>query len=84
MAIDPQALDPSGSVFDRVDAFCDQITGAPRKPGVDEILYPGLRSQQLKAERRAADACAIPRSHFDALCAMSVEIGQDTLRIIEG
>jgi LDH2 family malate/lactate/ureidoglycolate dehydrogenase len=75
MAIDPSALDPSGHALDRVDAFCDRITNAPRREGVDAILYPGLRSQQLKRERRAADVFAIPRSHHESLAALAREIG---------
>jgi L-2-hydroxycarboxylate dehydrogenase (NAD+) len=75
LAIDLSALDPSGGVLDQVDAFCATVVDAPRKEGVDEILYPGLRSQQLKAERRAADEFAIPQSHYDALAALAREIG---------
>jgi LDH2 family malate/lactate/ureidoglycolate dehydrogenase len=75
MAIDPSALDPSGNAIDRVDEFCDRITSAPRKEGVDAILYPGLQSQRLKRERRAADVFAIPRSHHESLAALAHEIG---------
>lgn len=75
MAIDPDALDPSGGVRDRVDEFLAVIVSAPTKEGIDEILYPGLRSQQLKRERRAADRMTIPRSQFDALCALAREVG---------
>ena len=83
MAIDPSALDPSGATADRVDAFCDRITGAPRKDGVDAILYPGLRSQQIKRERRAADVFAIPRSHYDSLSQLARDINHPVPRLVE-
>ena len=74
LAIDPSALDPTGATADRVDAFCDRVTNAPRKDGVDAILYPGLRSQQLKRERRSAGILSIPRSHYDSLAELARDI----------
>ena len=56
------------------------ITGAPRREGVDEILYPGLRSQQLKAERRAAGSIAIPQSHFAAMVELARSVDLDLAR----
>lgn len=81
LAINPDALDPTGATRDRVDEFLRAIRAAPRQPGVDEILYPGLRSQQLKHERRARDRMAIPRSHLDALNALAAEIGHVPLEV---
>ena len=83
LAIDPSALDPTGATGDLVDAFCDRITGAPRKEGVDEILYPGLRSQQLKRERRAAGVFAIPRSHYDSLAQLARDIGHPIPQMVD-
>jgi len=76
-AIDPSAFDPSGAVGARVDAFCDRVTSAPRKPGVEEILYPGLRSQQLRAARRAEGWFEIPRSHYDLFVRLATDIGDE-------
>jgi len=83
LAIDPSALDPTGATGARVDAFCDRITGAPRKDGVDAILYPGLRSQQLKRERRAAGVFAIPQSHYDSLAQLARDIGHPIPRTVD-
>jgi LDH2 family malate/lactate/ureidoglycolate dehydrogenase len=83
LVIDPRRLDPSGHVYDKVDAFVDMVTGAPRKAGVDEILYPGLRSQQLKRERRAEGTIAIPESHFAAMRELASSVG-DSLEPHEG
>jgi LDH2 family malate/lactate/ureidoglycolate dehydrogenase len=76
LVIDPQRLDASGRVFEKVDAFVDMVTGAPRKDGVDEILYPGLRSQQLKRERRASGRIDIPASHFTAMRDLGASVGE--------
>ncbi len=83
LVIDPRRLDASGHVYDKVDAFVDMVTGAPRKAGVDEILYPGLRSQQLKRERRAEGTIAIPESHFAAMRELASSVG-DSLEPHEG
>ena len=71
LVIDPQRLDTSGRVFEKVDAFIDMTVGAPTKHGVDEILYPGMRSQQLKRERRTEGTIAIPQSHFAAMAELA-------------
>jgi LDH2 family malate/lactate/ureidoglycolate dehydrogenase len=75
--IDPRRLDDSGRVYDKVDAFIDMVTGAPRKAGVDEILYPGAKSQQLKRARRAAGVIDIPQSHYDAMRDLGASIGHE-------
>ena len=77
-AVDPSAFDP-GDVAGKVDGFIDKLAGAPRKPGVDEILYPGQRSQQLRRDRRAAGVCDIPASHFEAMGRLAAELGLDPL-----
>lgn len=76
LVIDPQRLDGSGRAFDKVDAFLDMVTDAPRRDGVDEILYPGLKSQQLKRERRAQGVIAIPQSQFRAMQELAASVGE--------
>ena len=75
LVIDPRRLDPSGKVYDKVDSFIDMVVGAPRRADVDEILYPGLRSQQLKHERRAVGVIEIPQSHFAAMADLASSVG---------
>ena len=70
IAIDAGALNPN-DVPARVDAFIDRIGAAPRKAGVDEILYPGQRSQQLRRERREQGTVSVPVPHVEALQALS-------------
>lgn len=76
LVIDPQRLDGSGNAFAKVDSFLDMVTGAPRREGVDEILYPGLKSQELKRERRAAGVIAIPETHFRAMQELAASLGE--------
>lgn len=84
LVIDPRRLDASGAVYDKVDAFVDMVTGAPRKAGVEEILYPGLRSQQLKRERRAAGVIAIPRTHFEAMRTLGASVDEPLDPVSDG
>jgi LDH2 family malate/lactate/ureidoglycolate dehydrogenase len=73
IAIDPHAFgaaDPIGAV----DAFIDTVIGAPRRAGVDEILYPGLGSQRLRRERRARGTVDVPTPQLDALVQLAAEL----------
>ncbi|MEO8691895.1 MAG: Ldh family oxidoreductase [Acidimicrobiales bacterium] len=73
IAIDPLAFgvaDPLGAV----DAFIDTVTGAPRRDGFDEILYPGMRSQQLRRAHRARGSVDVPAPQLDALLALAGEL----------
>jgi LDH2 family malate/lactate/ureidoglycolate dehydrogenase len=75
VAIDPAAFDPTGRVGEKVDAFIDRLTASPRIEGVDEILYPGQRSQALKRDRRGVGSIEIPVSQFEAMRRLAVETG---------
>ena len=77
VAIDPTAFVASDQAEAIVDAFIDRVTGVPRKPGVDEILYPGQRSQQLKRERRELGVVELPKSHFEGMRGLARELGID-------
>jgi len=77
VAVDPEAFDPSGRVLDKVDAFIERVTSAPRREGAEAILYPGQRSQQLKRERRASGVVEIPESHYAGMCELASEFGMD-------
>ena len=77
VAIDPGAFAPEDEVKGRVDAFIDVVKGAPRKPGVTGILYPGERSQQLQREGRGAGGISIPPSHYQWLVGLAKELGME-------
>ena len=72
IAIDPRALGID-DLADRVDAFLDVIVNAPRRDGVAEILYPGLKSQQLRRERYQRGTVAVPAPQVAALRALAAE-----------
>jgi LDH2 family malate/lactate/ureidoglycolate dehydrogenase len=74
-AIDPGAFVERESFLAQVDAFIDELKRSPRKPGVDEILYPGERSQLLKRERRASGMLNLPASQYRELQALAAELG---------
>jgi LDH2 family malate/lactate/ureidoglycolate dehydrogenase len=80
VAIDPGAFDPTGRVGEKVDAFIDRVTASPRIEGVDEILYPGQRSQALKRERRQAGSIEIPVSHLDGMRQLAFDTGVEPPR----
>jgi LDH2 family malate/lactate/ureidoglycolate dehydrogenase len=75
IAIDPQALMPLDQFKARVDDYIDTVKAAPRAAGVDEILYPGEKSQRLRRQREQAGILALPASHADALDAMARRLG---------
>ena len=43
---------------------------------------PGLRSQQIKRERRAADTFAIPRSHYESLAQLARDIDHPLPKLV--
>ena len=79
MAIDPAGFrsEASAPVGRAVDAFIDMVKGSPRRDGVDEILYPGERSQALKRARREAGVISIPASHHHGLSELAADLGID-------
>jgi LDH2 family malate/lactate/ureidoglycolate dehydrogenase len=77
MAVDPGAFTDEASFRARSDEFLDVVKGSPKKAGVDEILYPGQRSQRLIRERREAGDALIPASHYHGLVELAKEIGLD-------
>jgi LDH2 family malate/lactate/ureidoglycolate dehydrogenase len=67
VAVDPSAFDDSGRTEEKVDAFIERIAASPRVDGVEEILYPGQRSQRVLRERKARGWVEIPVSDFEAM-----------------
>ena len=73
IAIDPHAFG-AADAFGAVDAFIDGVTSAPRRPGVDEILYPGMQSQKLRRGRRERGSVDLPVPQLDALRALAADL----------
>lgn len=77
IAIDASSLraDDSPSGPDMVDGFLDAVLSAPVRKGGGEIIYPGLYSQQLQAERRAAGWLLAPAADLHALAVLAERLG---------
>lgn len=71
MALDPSSFLPIEEFKQRVDQFIDTVKSSPKKGGVDEILYPGQRSQELQRAGRAT----MPASHYQMLVELAGEVG---------
>jgi LDH2 family malate/lactate/ureidoglycolate dehydrogenase len=73
IAIDPHAMgvaDPIGAV----DTFIETVVSAPRRAGVDEILYPGLGSQRLRRARRERGTVDVPVPQLEALVQLALDL----------
>lgn len=75
MALDPSSFLPIEEFKKRVDQFIDTVQSSPRKEGVDEILYPGQRSQELQRAGRATGRVTMPASHYQMLVDLAREVG---------
>jgi LDH2 family malate/lactate/ureidoglycolate dehydrogenase len=75
MALDPASFLAIDEFRRRVDAFIDEVKASPKRPGVDEILYPGEMSQRLKRQRKEAGVFLLPASHYEALVALAKDLG---------
>jgi LDH2 family malate/lactate/ureidoglycolate dehydrogenase len=77
MAVDLDAFRADGmkGALVAVDDFIDTVKASPRNEGIDDILYPGERSQALKRKRRQAGVIAIPKSHFEGMVQLAGDIG---------
>lgn len=67
VVVDPGAFGDPRQIAARTDLYIDHLRRAPRKAGVDAILYPGERSQAIKRSRRKADRLTLPASHYREL-----------------
>ena len=77
LAMDPSNIMPIDRFKEQVDEFIDHITSSPRKEGVDQILYPGQRSQLLQRQGRERDSVTMPASQYHDLSALAKELGMD-------
>jgi L-2-hydroxycarboxylate dehydrogenase (NAD+) len=73
IAIDPDALNPSRA-HETVDQFIEAVTTAPRRAGVDAILYPGQESQRIKREAWRRGTVEVPVTHIAGLIELAEEL----------
>lgn len=60
IAIDIASFGDPDEVKRRIDALVDTLKASPRKPGADEILFPGERASR-SAERHRRDGIPVPK-----------------------
>jgi LDH2 family malate/lactate/ureidoglycolate dehydrogenase len=73
-AINPEFISGQ-SLPDRMSTFVETLAASPRKSGVERILYPGQRSQEIKRERRARNWVDVPTPHLQAAYQVAQEFG---------
>jgi LDH2 family malate/lactate/ureidoglycolate dehydrogenase len=84
VVVDPSVFLPIERFTQRVDEFIEKTKSVPTKAGVDEVLYPGERSQQLQREGRASGTVRIPISHYNAFLELADELGISTAQLFPG
>jgi LDH2 family malate/lactate/ureidoglycolate dehydrogenase len=75
VVVDPARFVPIEQFKLRVDEFIETSKAAKISEGMDDILYPGERSQRLQRERLATGRLSIPQSHRDALADIALRHG---------
>ena len=67
------AMDPAPGFADRMRDLCDEITSAPRAPGVERILVPGEPEHELE-QRACADGMRLRAEVWTALSELADEL----------
>jgi LDH2 family malate/lactate/ureidoglycolate dehydrogenase len=61
LVMDPSLFMAHPDFAQRVEEYVARIKSGPRKPGIDEIFYPGERAGRLEREARKRGAHTLPR-----------------------
>lgn len=72
--IDVGAAGAFGDFSDRLRALCEQITAAPKAPGVDRILIPGELEHELE-QRALSSGVPLRVEVWDKLAAIAAGVG---------
>lgn len=75
IAIDVAAFTDPHAALAQIDGYLDAVVAAPRRDGVAEILYPGLKSQQLRAAAIERGVVDLPISQLETLASIAEELG---------
>jgi LDH2 family malate/lactate/ureidoglycolate dehydrogenase len=74
IVIDPASFVERQAFLDSVDAFIDGVKSAPRRPEMDEILYPGEKSQRLRGRGIEREIVELPVATYEALRELADEL----------
>ncbi len=83
LVINPEFL-VEGDVAERMAKYVDTLAASPRRPGVERILYPGQRSQEIRRQRRERGWLEVPKPHLEAMVALAQELKVDVPSSLEG
>ena len=77
LVIDPSLFMSPPDFMRRAAEYVARIKAAPRRPGVDEIFYPGERAGRLEREARARGTHTLPRIVWEPMRQAAAELDLD-------
>jgi L-2-hydroxycarboxylate dehydrogenase (NAD+) len=75
LVANPAAFGSDDSFLLRVDEYIEQLKASPRRNGVERILYPGERSQELKRALRKSDRLDLPCDDYRNWLTLMADVG---------
>ena len=75
LVLDPSLFMAHPDFARRVTEYIGRIKSGPRKPGVEEIFYPGERAGRLEKEARARGTHTLPRIVWEPMQELATELG---------
>ena len=75
LVLDPSLFMAHPDFARRVTEYISRIKSGPRKPGVEEIFYPGERTGRLEREARALGTHTLPRIVWEPMQELAMEMG---------
>ena len=75
LVMDPSLFMAHPDFARRVTEYISRIKASPRRPGVDEIFYPGERAGRLEREARARGTHVLPRIVWEPMKETAAELG---------
>ena len=75
LVMDPSLFMAHPDFAQRMTEYVSSIKASPRRPGVDEIFYPGERAGRLEREARARGVHPLPRIVWEPMQQVAAELG---------
>ena len=72
--INPEEFQPMNEYLETMDGELDHIKSGKKKPGVDEIFYPGERGQRKMAGLLEKDAVRLGDTAWNAMQSIADEL----------
>jgi LDH2 family malate/lactate/ureidoglycolate dehydrogenase len=84
IAIDIEAFAPLDVVRKRVDEYIETLKASPRRDDVDEILYPGEKSQRLRKVALERGVVELPVDQLRTLRDLGAELSLSAVLPLDG